>query len=411
VILTYEAIDAEGKPKTDTVEAADVKEAVTQLRGRGLFVTEIKEQADAKKRSSAGMAAASSRSSAANAKLPLKTLTLFTRQMAMLLQAGSGVVPALAAIKKQMTKPEQAAILGEMIHDLEEGGNLSDAMRKHPRAFSATYCAVIQAGEASATLTQMFERLARLVGKRKAMRNKVLGSMAYPVLLIIMSFKIVLVLLFFVLPRFGVMFEQLGAEVPVTTQVMLSASQIILHYWWAVAGVGAAVISASIWMVKGARGRQWISNMQTRIPVIGRVMSRLIQGQVFRTMGLLLESRVGVLDTLDLSRGATTNDQFAALFDRIEQAITGGGQLSSAFEESGLIEPYVCQAIKTGEDSGNLGGAITYCADVLDETNTELINAVTKLIEPVILIGMGLVVGAVAISLFMPLFDLTSAVG
>jgi type IV pilus assembly protein PilC len=143
---------------------------------------------------------------------------------------------------------------------------------------------------------------------------------------------------------------------------------------------------------------------------MGRLMSKLIQGQVFRTMGLLLESRVGVLDALDLTRGATSNAQFQALFDDVEQAVTSGGQLASAFEHSGVIEPYICQAVRTGEDSGNLGGAITFCADILDETNTEVINALTKLIEPVILIGMGLVVGTVAISLFMPLFDLTSAV-
>jgi type II secretory pathway component PulF len=409
MIITYEAIDAEGKRKQDTIEASDVKEAVGQLRNKGLFVTGIREGQDGRMGASSSSASALD-TPAANVRLPLKTLTLFTRQMAMLLQAGSGIVPALAAIKRQTTKPQQAALFAQVIHDLEEGSTLTDAMRKHPKAFSSTYCAVIAAGEASATLTQMFERLAGLVGKRKAMRNKILAAMAYPSLLVMMSISIFFVLLFFVLPRFGQMFEQLGAKVPFSTQLMLDASLLAGKYWWAVLGALGGFLALLIWLVRSPQGRQWLSNVQTRIPLIGRLMSKLIQGQVFRTMGLLLESRVGVLDTLDLTRGATSNDQFQSLFDDIEQAVTSGGQLASAFEESSLIEPYICQAVRTGEDSGNLGGAVTFCADILDETNTEVINALTKLIEPIILIGMGLVVGTVAIALFMPLFDLTSAV-
>jgi type IV pilus assembly protein PilC len=408
MIIAYEAIDAEGKRKRDTIEASDVKEAVGQLRNKGLFVTGVREAQQGRTRASA-FSASALETQAANVRLPLKTLALFTRQMAMLLQAGSGIVPALAAIKKQTTRPQHAALFAQVIHDLEEGSTLTDAMHKHPKAFSSTYCAVIAAGEASATLTQMFERLAGLVGKRRAMRNKILAAMAYPSLLVLMSLSIFFVLLFFVLPRFGEMFEQLGAEVPASTRLMLDVSVVAGRYWWAVLGAFGTLLVLFIWLVRSPRGTRWLSNVQTRIPLIGRLMSKLVQGQVFRTMGLLLESRVGVLDTLDLTRGATGNAQFQSLFDDIEREVTSGGQLASAFEESGLIEPYICQAVRTGEDSGNLGGAITFCADILDETNTEVINALTKLIEPVILIGMGLVVGTVAVSLFMPLFDLTSA--
>ena len=139
------------------------------------------------------------------------------------------------------------------------------------------------------------------------------------------------------------------------------------------------------------------------------VRTRLIQGQIFRTMGTLISSRVGLLDTLALVRETTGNRRFQKLFDRLEEVVTSGGQMSTAFEESGLIEPYICQAVRTGEDCGSLGDAMTYCADVLDESNTELVDAVTRLIEPAILIVLGVVVGGVAISLFLPLFDMTSA--
>jgi type IV pilus assembly protein PilC len=146
------------------------------------------------------------------------------------------------------------------------------------------------------------------------------------------------------------------------------------------------------------------------LPFIGRLASGLIQGQVFRTLGMLIEARVSVLESLDLARRATNNDRFQQMFDRIENAVTGGASFSDTMEASGLIDPAVCQAVRTGEESGNLGGAMSYAADVLDEDNTELVHTVTRLLEPVIIIVMGLIVGVVAVSLFMPLFDITTMV-
>ncbi|MGB2984562.1 MAG: type II secretion system F family protein, partial [Phycisphaerae bacterium] len=330
-------------------------------------------------------------------------------QMAMLLRAGSGIVPAVAAIRRQMRKPTHATLLGQIIADLEDGMPLTDALRRHPRTFHSVYCAIIAAGEASATLTEMFERAAAIVGKQRAMRNKILGALAYPTLLTLMSCNIMLVLLFFVLPRFNDMFVQLGVEAPASTKLMLATADMLLGYWPVVLGAGVLSIVAAVSLLTSQRGRQWISNVQIRIPVFGRIRSRLIQVQVFQTMGTLLQCGVGVLETLDLVRGSTRNRRFQRLFDDLDHAVTSGGQLSTAFEDSGIVEPAICQAVHTGEDSGNLGEAITYCADVLDETNTELINTSMKLIEPAILIGMGLVVGTVAVSLFLPLFDMTSA--
>jgi len=405
MILTYEAVDRAGKHLRDTVEAADAKEAIAQLRSRGLYVSQIAEA-----RARGGRAQAETHPGARAGRLPLRPLVLFTRQMAMLLRAGSGVVPAISAIRREVRKPEQAALMDQVITDLEEGMPLTDALRRHPRTFNPVYCAVVAAGEASGALTEMFERLAVIVGKRKAMCNKILGALAYPVLLIFLCVGIVNALVFFVMPRFAEMFKQLGVEVPASTRLMLAAGEGAVQYWPALLLAAGAFVGTLIFLARDQRGRQWFSDVQLRIPVVGHLLRRLLEAQVLRTMGMLLESKVGVLDTIDLARGVSDNVEFRKLFAALDNAVTSGGQLSSAFEHSGIIESYVCQAVKTGEESGNLGGALSYSADILDEGNTELVNTVTKLIEPVILIGMGLVVGAVAISLFMPLFDLTSAV-
>lgn len=406
MLVTYHAVDNGGRASTDSIEVGSIRDAVEQLRRRGLFVTSIAESHSQKKSREA-----SARAGGTDAvSLPLKKLSHMTRQIAMLLRSGSGIVPAFLAIQRQTTRPSHNALLGQIIADLEDGIPLTDALRKHPRSFDAVYCAIVAAGEASGTLTEMFDRLSVIVGKSRAMRKKILGALAYPCLLTVMCTKILFVLLLFVIPRFADMFTQLGVKPPTTTIMLLDAGVFVRSYWPLLLGALAAMAGGVSWLVTNQRGRDWISNIQLSIPVIGRLRSRLIQGQIFRTLGTLLESRVNIMEALDLVRHSTRNHRFQKLFHDLTGALESGGRLSTTFESSGLVEAYLCQAIHTGEDTGNLGGALSFCADMLDETNEELVNMVMKLMEPVILIVMGFAVGGIAISLFMPLFDLTSGI-
>ncbi|MCO6436329.1 MAG: type II secretion system F family protein [Phycisphaerae bacterium] len=343
-------------------------------------------------------------------RLPLGVLVLATRQIAMMLRAGAGIVPALQAIRRQFRNPRHRALLQHLIVDMEEGTPLAEALRRYPSTFDSVYCAIVAAGEASGSLPAMFERLAAIVSKRRAMRKKVIGAFTYPVLLTVMCIKILLVMLLFVVPRFADMFVQLGVETPGTTKALLAVGSCVRGYWPVLVGALAALIGAIVWVLRAPKGKLWLANMQTEVPVIGRLRRLLIQAQVLRTMGTLIESKVSLLEVIELVRDSTTNRRFQRMFNAIDDAVTGGGRMSTAFEKSRLIEPYICQAVSTGEDTGNIGGALTYCADSLDESNTELIAVVTKLVEPLILVGMGLVVGFVAVSLFLPLFDLTSAI-
>lgn len=402
MILTYDAIDHRGQRKSAIVEAADAQHAVVQLKREGLYVTHIEESAPS-------VSSSAPREVQEDVRLPLKTLVVFTRQMAMLLRAGSGVVPALTAIRRQTKKPVHAALLGRLISDLEDGLPLTDALRRFPNVFDSVYCAVVAAGEASATLPEMFDRVASIMTRRRTLRNQIIGALAYPALLVTMSINIIISLLLFVIPRFNDMFTQLGVDPPASTRMLLSVANVLTEYWLLAVAAVAAMFAGAIATLASTRGRQWIADVQIAVPLLGPLRSSLIQGQVMRTMGTLLESRVGILQALALSRGSTRNRRYQRLFDDVEKAVTSGGQLGATFERSGLVQAYVCQAVITGEDCGNLGGAMTYAADMLDETNSELINTVMKLVEPIILIVMGVVVGGVAITLFLPLFDLTAA--
>lgn len=401
--ITYDAVDARGTPTHDVVEAPNAREAVEMLRRRGLYVTRISDREPTSRPEGTARGLR-------GARLSIGILALFTRQMAMLLKAGSGVVPAIRAIRRQMKRPAHAALLEDLATHLEDGDSFTDTLRRHPASFDPVYCAIVAAGEASGSLGKMFERLAEIVGKRRALQRQIRGAFAYPVLLVCMCVKIIGVMLLFVLPRFAGMFEQLGVEPPATTLMLLGLGQALRAYWYFVLLGGAGLIGGSVWIALSPPGRQLLSNIQTRIPMVGRLRGQMIQAQILRTMGMLLDSRVGLLETMELARRSTANDEFQKLFQDMTDTVTTGGQVSTAMERCRLLAPYVVQAVRTGEESGHLAGAMIYCADVLDEANGELLHTVMKLIEPAILIVMGLVVGGVAISLFLPLFDLTSAV-
>ncbi|MCH7721080.1 MAG: type II secretion system F family protein [Planctomycetes bacterium] len=342
--------------------------------------------------------------------MSLKTLVLFTRQLHVLLASGSAIVPALRAITRQFKKPEHAALVNACIRDLEDGVTLSEAMRNYPRTFTATYTAIVAAGEASAMLPQMLERLALMLTKRKNVANKVLGATAYPALLTLMSAGIMVVMLFFVIPRFGEMFTSLDVPLPGSTKFLLGLADVLTGYWWIFALLPAGFAGLVYVAIKTAVGRQWVSDNYTRVPLLGRLASRLIQGSFLRTFGSLVGCRVGILEALELSRGVTANRRFQRLFDGLDEAVTSGRVMSHTMEESGLFAPFICQAIRTGEESGTIGESLNFAADIMEEENAALIETATKLIEPAVLIVMGAVVGGVAVSLFMPMFDMTSAI-
>ncbi|MCC7292049.1 MAG: type II secretion system F family protein [Phycisphaerales bacterium] len=398
--LTYDAIDSTGAAVRDVIDAVDTGEAIEKLRRRGLFVKAIK-QADESK---AVVGKASS-----NLVLPLKTLVFFTRQMAILLKTGSAVVPALQVVRKQMKKPVHAEMIRSLVTDLEDGLQLADAMRKFPRTFDPAFRAVVAAGEASATSSMMMERLALILVRRRALRNKILGAMTYPTLLLLMSISTVSGMLTFVVPRFAGMFKTIGVEIPWSTQFLLNLSDMLTRYWGLALGAVVSVLTALGLLTCSPPGKRFLANIQTELPMIGRLTSRLIQGRIYRTLGTLIECRVGILDALALTREVTSNRRFRRVFDEMDEALTSGDRISTVLLKNRFIEPSLAYSIQTGEENGQLGPSISYCADILEEENAEMIAAMTKLIEPMILIVMGAVVGGVAISLFLPLFDVTSA--
>ena len=408
--LAYKGIDRNGAMVADVIESSSIPEAIESLRQEGLFITDIQESSS-KKRVWRGTHVGAG---AKAGRLTLNELLLFTRQMAMLLRAGSPVVPALVAIAKQMKSTSRSAprsVIDKIRREMEGGRGLADAMTAFPQTFPETYIAVVGAGEMSANLPDLFTRLATMVSRKREIRNRIISAAAYPALLICLSFSIIMTMVVFVVPRFKALFASLNSPLPWSTKLMFGVSLFLRGNWPWFLGAGVVAGTVVVLLCKTSAGRQRLCDWQTRIPLAGKLFARLLLAQMYRVMGLLLESRVGLMETLQLAGRISSNKDYQTLLATMTETVEQGDRLGDAVTRSAMVPPSIAQAVVIGEESGHLDQAMLFVADIQDEDNAQMIDALTKLIEPIILIGMGFVVGAIALSLFIPLFDLAAMAG
>ena len=399
--FVYVAYDRQGERHADALEAASEQAARDRLAELELFVAEIHEQT-ARKESVGRWRPGASR---------VRNLSEFTRQVSVLVATGTPVVQALGAVERQLSDPRFAQVVGDVRRRVEEGSALSEAMAQHPRDFDAVARSLTAAGEASGHLDVMLQRLAALARQQDIIRRGVLGALVYPTLLLTIAISVLVVMLMFVVPRFAGLFESLDTPVPGSTLTLLAASEHLRAWWWAeIPGVICA-IGWMAWWITTAGGRRTLDTVMVRGPVLGRMARSLAMARIARLLGVLLESKVPLLDSLRLTREAMSNHHYARLLEHVETIVTQGDPMSTVFAQSGLVTASFAEAVRNGEQSGSVGRVLVSMAEYLDEDNGVLIKSATQIIEPIILIVLGLVVGFVAISMFLPLFDATAATG
>jgi type II secretory pathway component PulF len=404
--FTYQAFDATGRQSAGTLEAASADEARQNLRADGLFVTSIEQKDD-------GPAAAAG-SAGRKEKLPsagkrLRLLSAFARQMHVLVSSGTPTVQALVAIERQAEDPHWGRVVSGIRTRVETGIPLSAALADKPAIFDAVCRSLVAAGESSGNMPAMLDRLATLTRKQLQLRRSITGALVYPSLLMSLGVVVVIVMLAFVLPRFSGLFENLDSPLPPSTKFLLFLSDVLRGYWWAVLGALAVVfVALRHWFLHGS-GKQTINTLMIRAPKIGKLTRNLLTARLARMLGVLLESRVPLLDALQLTKNAAVSPSYVELLTRAEDAVSRGEPISAVLGQTDLINPAVQEALRNGEATGQLGGPLVQMAEFLDEENEIVIKALTSLLEPAILIVLGLVVGLMAMSMFLPLFDLVSA--
>ena len=400
--LAYEAFDQAGRSVTDTIDADGTTEATELLRRKGLYVTRIDETDE----SSAGRARPGGMKPGPGKRL--RNISSFARQLHVLIASGTTLVPALSALARQAGNERWRGVLQQLRDEVEQGVSLSAAMKDQPHDFDPITRSLVAAGESGGNLEAMLDRLAALKRKQLHVYRLVVGSLTYPILLIFVSLGVLTLLMMFVLPRFTMMFDMLDAPLPPSTQALVLISELLRSFWWAllIAIIGVCVgIKMFLRSVTGKRSVDWAL---IHFPLIGPVMRSLVTARIVRLLGVLLDSHVSLLEALSLTREAAGNVYYRELVTTAEEAATRGDALSSALAKTDLISPSVLEAIRGGEQSGQMGTLMCTIADFQDEDNEVIVRSLTTVIGPLILIMLGLVVGFVAISLFLPLFDLTS---
>ena len=399
--LAYRAYDAAGKQVASTIDAPNPVAAKETLRRRGLFVTEMGEGAR-------WHPTAEHKDGFFGRRRRLKNLTMFTRHLQVLISAGTPMVEALHALERQIQDDAWKQAISDVRLKVEEGKSLSEALQTRSDYFSPVYRSLVAAGESGGNLKAMLRRLSDLERKRLHVHNSIVSAMVYPALLLFVATGVLVLLMVFVVPRFGDLFKTIGVPLPTSTKFLLDTSAFFSSYWWAIlAGIVALVMGLRFWM-RTPHGRRTMDGIVLRLPRIGSMTRSFVTARVARTLGMLLEARVSVLEAMQHTRNAAGNQRYADLIATAEDAVVAGEPMSSAFADSDLISPCVYESIRSGEKSAQVGPMLLDIADFMDEDNEITLRSLTSLIEPMILLVLGLLVGLVALSLFTPLFDITA---
>lgn len=402
--LAYQAMDKTGRLVNDLIDASTPLEATELLRREGLFVTELKE-------ASAGRKASKKKGSgSARSGKHLRSVAMFTRQLSVLVSTGTPLVQAIAALEKQAKNDAWSQVVSNLREKLEGGESFAQALESQPECFDSIYRSLVQAGETGGQLGEMLMRLSRLTRQRMHVRSLVMGAMMYPSILILVAFSVMGIMIGFVLPRFTVLFETLDTPLPPTTKFLMVISEVMRNYWWGVLPMLGVIVFVVILCIRSDSGRRWLDSASLKLPKFGQLFRSFATARLTRLLGILLNSHVPLLEAIKLTREGCSNSNYAELLADAEEMLTRGDNFSTALARSDLIDVTITEAVRCGEQTGQMGSVLENIADFLEEENEITLKSLSSIIEPIILIVLGILVGFMAVSMFMPLFDITAVV-
>ena len=393
--FTYTARSFSGDIRTATLEAASRDDVVAQLRRQRLNVVKIDEATPKKPK---------------RGHIKMRDIVIFTRQFSTMINAGLPLVQALTILAEQSQNKTLSDITRKVVFDVESGNTVADALGKHPQAFSGLYVNMVAAGEAGGILDTILMRLATFMEKNDALIRKVKGAMIYPGVIMSVAGMAITVLLIFVIPVFENLFSSAGLALPLPTRVVMGASRFLKSYWFVVLGV----IAAAVFMFKRYRatsnGKLKIDKFLLRVPVLGDVLRKSAVSRFTRTLGTLISSGVSILDGLEITAKTAGNRVVQDAIMESRASIAGGDTISAPLKKSGVFPPMVISMIAVGEQTGGLDEMLAKIADFYDEEVDAAVSNLLSLLEPVMIVFLGIVVGGMVVAMYLPIFDMINAV-
>lgn len=397
-VFTYTAIDASGRTVKASIEAESESLVLAKLRDQALHCTEIK-------RSSGGMKLSIGRS-----KVPLKSLVVFSRQFATMINAGIPILRCLDIATGQMKDVNLKKALGQITTDVKSGLTLNEAMSKHPRVFNKLFVNMIKAAEVGGILDQILERLAGFLEYEAEVKGKIKGAMMYPVMVMCASAGVLFAMFSFVLPHFKAIFDGMKVDLPPTTKMLFSMGDFMNQYWYVILAAMAGAFFGLKFYTKTPRGRWQKDWVMMRAPIFGPLGSKMSIARFCRTFGTLINSGVPMMRSLEIVGETLGNVLLVDAVDQTRLSIREGNRLSTPLAKSGLFPDMVICMIDIGEESGKLSEMLVKIGDFYDREVETTVKGLTSLIEPLLIVFMGGIVGFIVMSIMTPIFKLVSSI-
>ena len=339
-----------------------------------------------------------------------RDVVIFTRQFATMINAGLPLVQSLTILSAQTENKTLKEITKAVVYDVEAGNTLADALRKHPKAFSDLYVNMVAAGEAGGILDTILLRLATFLEKNDALVRKDKGAMVYPGVILSVAVIAVSVLLIFVIPTFSAMFASVNMDLPLPTKVVIGASHLLLRWWWLILlGLGLGFWSFRSYYLT-VNGRKVVDGALLRAPIVGDLLRKSAVSRFTRTLGTLISSGVSILDGLEITAKTAGNRVIHDAVMQSRQSIAGGETIAGPLQTSGVFPPMVISMISVGEQTGGLDDMLTKIADFYDSEVDVAVSALLSLMEPIMIVVLGVIVGGMVVAMYLPIFDMVNAV-
>jgi type IV pilus assembly protein PilC len=340
-----------------------------------------------------------------------RDIVIFTRQFATMINAGLPLVQCLEILAEQTDNETLGKTVREVLYDVESGNTLADSLDKHPKVFTKLYVNMVAAGEAGGILDTILLRLATFLEKNDALVRKIKGAMIYPVVIGLVAVAAVGILLIFVIPTFQQMFASAGVPLPLPTQIVIAMSGFMQAYWWAVLVAVAVGVVAFRQFYKSDTGEAVVDRALLNFPILGDMLRKAAVARFTRTLGTLVSSGVSILEGLEITAKTAGNRVIHDAVMGSRSSIAGGETISAPLKKSGVFPPMVVQMINVGEQTGGLDEMLTKIADFYDEEVDAAVSALLSALEPVMIVVLGVLVGGMIVAMYLPIFDMISAVG
>ena len=397
-IYNYKARDYQGKRVRGTVEAANTREAVSLIRERQLFLTNLAEQ----RKSPVSLSFAKLQ------KISFSDIVNFTRQLSPMTTAGLQIQEALLLLKTQANNPAMSEMLTKISREIQAGGNMATSLGKFPRQFSKTYLALIKAGESSGKLDRVMERLADNLEKDLEFKNKVKNAMIYPVIIMMAMVAVFILLMVVVVPKLTEIYVDFGADLPLATRILQGISDLMVKFWWMMLGIG--IIGLKIfqkWRQTDLGKRSW-DGLTLRLPLLGQLQKQIILVDFTRTLSMLIGAGVHILDALNILVESMDNIHFQLALKEITKKVEKGFALGVLFSQFEVFPVILSQMVKVGEETGKLDESLLKVSVYFERESDYTVKGLTTAIEPIIMIVLGIGVAFIVFAIITPIYKLTT---